>query len=54
VKPRWTIRKASALLCPLGRWEWWRQDVNGRAAAVGCVCHHSWTKRVKAFVEVPE
>lgn len=56
MKPRWKIDPLCHVQfvygyrpsCQEAKWLWVRRDRNGAPSVVGCVCHHSWTKRVSA------
>lgn len=56
MKPRWTIFEAVPVVGAVhkgAQWMWVRADRNGRRSVVGCVCHHTWTKRVTSFEVIP-
>ena len=58
MKRRWTIKRRWALGippegCQSCDWFWVRTSYGG-TRVIGCVGHHSWTRRVRAFVEVPD
>ena len=43
-------------ICVSARYVWVRDARRGQGPAqiIGCVCHHSWTQRVRSFQEVPD
>lgn len=63
MKRRWFIRPARdfiptrGMVCGSARYVWCRTGITSERRPwylVGCVCHHSWTQRVRSFVEIPD